>query len=187
MSAINTEIQIVYEESEYEFVKEIILNSQELDHETVIHFLKKLGSFEEEIKCDTSILQLFYCIDDLIYTKKNNTGIKDVYSIWEKVFEIVRPQLTAYKLYEHINKSDVKIFLSITTCKRLDLFQQTINSLLNHCLDISLVDYWYCVDDNSSMEDRIKMKKLYPWIEFYDKTESEKAHRKSMNLIYEKS
>ena len=62
------------------------------------------------------------------------------------------------------NVSPIKIFLSFTTCKRYDLFQQTINSLINHCTDIKQIDYWFCVDDNSSLQDRQYMQKLYPWI-----------------------
>lgn len=74
------------------------------------------------------------------------------------------------------------ITLSITTCKRFDLFEQTINSVLN-CFDTDLIDYWFCVDDNSSEEDRIKMKTLYPFFEFYWKNPSEKGHPQSMNII----
>ena len=47
-----------------------------------------------------------------------------------------------------------KIMFSITTCKRFDLFEKTINSFLNCCNDIDTIDYWLCVDDNSSIEDR---------------------------------
>ena len=46
-------------------------------------------------------------------------------------------------------------FLSFTTCKRLDLFE-TVNSLLLYCKDIDLANYFFCVDDNSSFEDREK-------------------------------
>ena len=76
--------------------------------------------------------------------------------------------------------------ITFTTCKRLDLFKQTINSILNHWTDKDKIDYWFCVDDNSSETDRIEMKELYPWIEYYLKTYEEKGHRKSMNIIWNK-
>ena len=76
--------------------------------------------------------------------------------------------------------------LTFTTCKRFDLFKQTINSILNHWLDINKVDYWFCVDDNSSETDRNNMKLSYPWIEYHMKTIEEKGHRKSMNIIWNK-
>lgn len=75
---------------------------------------------------------------------------------------------------------------SITTCKRFDLFEKTMNSFLNCCEDIDRIDRWICVDDNSSEEDRNNMKKLYPFFEFYFKTKEEKGHPQSMNIIRDK-
>ena len=74
------------------------------------------------------------------------------------------------------------VTLTITTCKRFDLFEKTINSIIN-CVDIDEIDFWFCVDDNSSDEDRQKMKELYPFFEFYFKDISEKGHPQSMNII----
>ena len=74
------------------------------------------------------------------------------------------------------------VTLTITTCKRFDLFEKTMNSLLN-CVDIDNIDYWFCVDDNSSIEDRDKMKSLYPFFNFYLKDIEEKGHPQSMNII----
>ena len=74
------------------------------------------------------------------------------------------------------------VTLTITTCKRFDLFEKTMNSIIN-CVDIDEIDFWFCVDDNSSDEDRQKMKDLYPFFEFYFKDVSEKGHPQSMNII----
>lgn len=79
-------------------------------------------------------------------------------------------------------KESPLVTFTITTCKRFDLFEKTINSIIN-CLDIDMIDYWYCIDDNSSDEDRIKMKTLYPFFNFYLKTFEEKGHPNSMNII----
>jgi GR25 family glycosyltransferase involved in LPS biosynthesis len=75
------------------------------------------------------------------------------------------------------------ITFTITTCKRFDLFEKTMNSLLNCCEDINMIDEWICVDDNSSQEDRDKMRTLYPFFNFYFKTIEEKGHPQSMNII----
>ena len=75
------------------------------------------------------------------------------------------------------------VTFTITTCKRFDLFEKTMNSFLNCCKDIKKIDYWLCVDDNSSTEDRKKMKDRYPFFTFYWKTIEEKGHPKSMNII----
>jgi len=74
------------------------------------------------------------------------------------------------------------VTLTITTCKRFDLFEKTMNSIIN-CVDIDQIDFWFCVDDNSSSEDRQKMKELYPFFEFYFKDITEKGHPQSMNII----
>lgn len=76
-----------------------------------------------------------------------------------------------------------RITLTITSCKRFDLFQKTINSFLNCCKDLHLIDNWFCVDDNSSSEDKEKMCKLYPFFTFYFKNAEEKGHPQSMNII----
>ncbi len=84
-----------------------------------------------------------------------------------------------------INNNNKNIIFTITTCKRFDLFSKTINSFIN-CCDVLKIDKWLCVDDNSSEEDREKMKKLYPFFEFIFKTENEKGHVQSMNIIFDK-
>jgi GR25 family glycosyltransferase involved in LPS biosynthesis len=81
-----------------------------------------------------------------------------------------------------INKKN-KLTLTITTCKRYDLFEKTINSFINCCKDIELIDRFICIDDNSSDEDRFKMKELYPFFEYVLKTPEQKGHVESMNMI----
>jgi len=44
------------------------------------------------------------------------------------------------------------ITFTVTTCKRLDLFEKTMNSFIHCCLDRHLIGRWVCVDDNSSHE-----------------------------------
>ena len=80
-------------------------------------------------------------------------------------------------------RSKPLITLTMTTCKRFDLFEKTVNSMLNCFEDIDMIDYFFCVDDNSSEEDREKMKKMYPFFDFYFKNSEEKGHPKSMNII----
>lgn len=77
------------------------------------------------------------------------------------------------------------VTFTITTCKRFDLFEKTMNSFLQCCLDLHKIDYWLCVDDNSSEEDRKKMQELYPFFTFYFKTLQEKGHPRSMNILRE--
>jgi GR25 family glycosyltransferase involved in LPS biosynthesis len=84
------------------------------------------------------------------------------------------------------NSSNPRVMLTMTSCKRWDLFEKTVNSLLHMWTDIDKVDYFFCVDDNSSQRDRSKMKATFPFIDFYMKRQAEKGHRTSMNVIYDK-
>ena len=79
------------------------------------------------------------------------------------------------------------ITFSITTCKRLDLFAKTMNSFLACCLDRRLISEWICVDDNSSEEDRMQMRSLYPFFTFVFKNEEDRGHPRSMNMIIERA
>lgn len=75
------------------------------------------------------------------------------------------------------------VTFTITTCKRFNLFEKTMNSFLNCCKDINKIDHWICVDDNSSQEDKDKMQEKYPFFIFYWKSTQEKGHPQSMNII----
>jgi GR25 family glycosyltransferase involved in LPS biosynthesis len=115
------------------------------------------------------------------------------------VSEIVESQKVCIKYisdrYSSYNKTIVDTILNkkpkqfplvtftVTTCKRYDLFTESMNSFLNCCTDLHRIDNWLCVDDNSSQEDREKMRQNYPFFTFYFKTVLEKGHPRSMNII----
>jgi len=58
------------------------------------------------------------------------------------------------------------ISLTITTCKRFSLFERTINSFYNNCVDRDLISHIFHYDDSSSDFERKEMflllKKLFP-------------------------
>jgi hypothetical protein len=78
------------------------------------------------------------------------------------------------------------ITCTITTCKRLDLFERTMNSFLSMCLDLHLIAQWICIDDTSSQSDREQMQRLYPFLTFIWKSENEKGHAQSMNQLLDR-
>ncbi len=78
------------------------------------------------------------------------------------------------------------VIVTMTSCKRLNLFQTTVNSFLKCCEDRHMIAKWICVDDNSSNEDRAQMQRLYPFIEFVWKTPEQKGHPQSCNMILER-
>jgi glycosyltransferase involved in cell wall biosynthesis len=71
----------------------------------------------------------------------------------------------------------------MTSCKRLTLFRRTVNSFIQCCTDLGLVDEWICIDDNSSDEDREEMQQLYPFMRFIFKSPADKGHARSMNVL----
>ncbi len=101
--------------------------------------------------------------------------VRDRYSYYDidKVQKIVQRRRGLFPI----------VTFSVTTCKRFDLFERTMNSFINCCEDLHLIDEWICVDDNSSGEDRLKMVELYPFFTFHFKSSDEKGHPKSMNII----
>ena len=112
------------------------------------------------------------------------TIIGNIINTYRPLYSIESPLASVLKsktIAEPIN-----VMLTITSCKRFDLFTKTVNSILNMWVDIDKVDYFFCVDDNSTQRDRSKMTKAYPFFNFYMKTSKEKGHRKSMNIIYDK-
>ena len=144
--------------------------------------IKNILFYDENIKNDIleNQIKLFYKIDDLIYKKECNIH-ESYFNLWEVLFSQVKNYLTTYgnritDLIEKLNNDsddndndlndiddlnennneEINVFLSFTTCKRFDLFEQTINSLINTWNDYKKIDYWFCVDDNSSKVDKEK-------------------------------
>ena len=137
-----------------------------------------------EVKPDAT---LFERVDELIckLSRAGHSIPQSGFDVWNKL--INKDQLTKYSPIKNKKPTQSpKIILTMTTCKRFDLFQQTVNSITNTWTDIDMIDYWFCVDDNSSPEDRTQMKRKYNWIDYYMKGPEEKGHRKSMNIIWDK-
>jgi len=113
--------------------------------------------------------------------KQENIILKPcVFTLWNKLIDI--DKLTEYKNYKYTKRKKINIMLTITTGTRYKFFQQAINSIINTWYDVDMIDYWFCVDDNSTNKDRIRMKKNYDWINFYMK----KPEENSMNIIWNK-
>ena len=108
------------------------------------------------------------------------------HGILEKLIGVARPWLSA-PIDNAVSKSlkSPTILLTFTTCKRWDLFQQTMYSIQRCWTDFQKVDQIVCVDDNSSEEDREAMRTTFPFIEYVWKGPDQKGHRQSMNIIYD--
>ena len=134
------------------------------------------GQYEKSFDCSMRVAKLPLTQKRSRFTYSNSRFcipyIKDRYT--EYPTEIVKT----------IKDTDNGIVtFTITTCKRLDLFKQTMNSFLQACEDINLICRWICIDDNSSDNDKKQMQELYPFFEFVFKTPDQKGHAKSMNIL----
>jgi len=115
----------------------------------------------------------------------------DNYKFIDSIISRYRPLLTApsdgqLTVKPLAEQKRVNLMFTITTCKRFDLFQQTMNSVKRNWKDLEMVDFFFCVDDNSSIEDRMKMQSQYPFFNYYMKSLDEKGHKESMNIIWNK-
>ena len=192
-------------DSGYSCCKQILINNiigiQEIN--IIINNLLQNNQYKERLLNDTkkSHIELFKSLDHIIYSNTDIIHNVNIIEVWNILFEKIRSNLTLENnntinilQNTHKNKKDKKgksnkkntILISFTTCKRLDLFKETINSILNTWSDLEKIDFWFCVDDNSSEIDRKYMKTKYNWIEYYMKNETEKGHRYSMNIIWNK-
>lgn len=78
-----------------------------------------------------------------------------------------------------------RIALTITTCKRVELFERTVESFRRCCVDHERIAEWICIDDDSSREDRERMKARFPFFTWAWKDERARGHAHSMNLVAE--
>jgi len=161
----------------------------------------KHGHLADEWWLRNLVFNIQFCFSDLPKTtdflykfmnyitaaRKRGVTFEPVHlNVMHRLIDLYKPVLSLTD--KKVSKPDrkVKVMMTFTTCKRLDLFEQTINSILNSWSDLDKVDYFFCVDDNSSQRDRTKMQTMCPFMDFYMKRKSEKGHRASMNIIYDK-
>ncbi len=128
----------------------------------------------------------FNSFTNWIINESKTKKIEDnIIKIWKVLFEQNKSLLTEYKLYNLPCKNNPSVILTMTSCKRLNLFQQTVNSIINNWTDLPMVDQFIVIDDNSSVEDRVTMVEDYKFIKFIMKSLNQKGHLQSMNLIYD--
>jgi hypothetical protein len=132
------------------------------------------GRHMECFKLNAKLLQLFYdkrIVENMQFCLPQ---LKDV-AVQYTTYNFVKPKTRYYG-----------VTLTMTTCKRYDLFEKTVNSLLRNVKDLYMIERFICIDDNSSHEDRNKMLKNYPFFEFMFKKNDQKGHVFSMNAIKKK-
>jgi len=175
--------------SGYECCKKI-LTAPQIPMGYYLSTIANIMFYSDELKKDRHTMQMFVKLDDYMASlaRAGSPVSRETCELWKVLFSMNRAYLTRYTSYNFRNRrpKQRRVMITFTTCKRYDLFQQTINSIINQWRDVGQIDFWFCVDDNSSVEDRNRMRKNYDWIRYYMKTPEEKGHRESMNIIYSK-
>ena len=168
---------------------------------TINNLLFYTEMIEKDEDYDDCIEYLFTNLNEkiklLLDDRNTSFNIQNIEKLWNIIYskieksdflkterKIIKNRLVGKMNERRRNKEKVNILLTMTTCKRYDLFERTINSILSTWKDIDKVDYWFCVDDNSSDSDKCKMLSEYPFFYFYFKNRFEKGHMNSMNIIY---
>ena len=78
---------------------------------------------------------------------------------------------------------ELPIAVTITTCKRLPLFDRMMYSLWEHCKDLNRVKIWYCIDDGSAGQDITLMNWNWPFLNILFKSNSSKGHETSIDIL----
>lgn len=187
-----------------DFIENIILKSTYLNKENINIYLFYLEFEIIIITLNLNIYDIAYQLCNRILLRPSfenivqyipNDLIKQIQYFQSVCIDHIKDKYIFYDIHKMksistnilytINDKSKSIIFTITTCKRYDLFEKTINSFIN-CTpedDLKLIKEWLCVDDNSSIEDREKMQINYPFFQFIWKNMDNKGHISSMNII----
>jgi hypothetical protein len=130
-----------------------------------------------------------YIISDYSHHKRLNGNNNGLYINQDKwIFSQNNQKIIKHKINNCIRNDENNIVnnitFTITTCKRLNYFIETMDTFILKCNDINFIDLWICIDDNSSNEDRQYMKHRYPFFTYIFKDISTKGHANSMNILW---
>ena len=156
------------------FQSVIQFNAKDLNRIFVVLFSTKMS---EDIYYH--IYQLF----NIIYGDMTKDGKTSLFEYNKKEIDSFTEYLQLNRLWNS-NELNNKITITMTTCKRYDLFRKTVISVLKCISDMKeYVHDWIVIDDNSSCEMRLKMKDEFPFITYIYKDVEDKGHVRSMNMF----
>ena len=76
------------------------------------------------------------------------------------------------------------ITVTMTSCHRIPLLRQTLDSLIEHCPDIDRVTRWVCVDDGSPEDDLRGLTEDYPWLEVFRTDPDSRGHAAAIRRLW---
>lgn len=152
----------------------------------VVNLFGNLIPIIKELHMEDEMISLFHafakriCSAKLINAGNRNKLIRDMFGELVESYPVLScPELCA-KL-----TGKPKIILTMTTCKRFDLFSKTVSSMLRFWTDLHLIDAFYVIDDGSSEDERQMMKTMFPFFNYVYKSQEKKGHIESMIMIWD--
>lgn len=145
-----------------------------LNTENIVYILEELCIAYYHVK---RFRESYECLEKILATRPNSVEVLDRCINNKIMFENMFTELS-WQPFENRN-----VTVTVTSCKRLPLFLETIESFMRCLIEKHLIAEYVCVDDNSSDEDRKIMQERFPFFRFIMKGEAEKGHVESMNII----
>ena len=172
--------EIAYPDDDYLFVSADAHNWQGLDERSMAAYY--IGNYRESFDLCTQLLNEAKLPLEQRERVLSNRDFCLPYLLNE---EPSRPLDVIERLTERFATPSATphVTLTITTCRRRDLFDRSVDSFLRNCTDVDSIDRWICIDDGSSDEDRAAMAARYPFFEFIWKDVSTKGHARSMEML----
>jgi GR25 family glycosyltransferase involved in LPS biosynthesis len=138
-------------------------------------FLFELERLYQLPLCE-QVFRMVYILRNSVYYELTKDHKEPIFSYDQTLAEAMTRSMT--------RRSNKPITVTMTTCKRFDLFERTMNSILQCVTDLTeYVSEWIVVDDNSDAEERKRIRSLYPFLRMIEKGPSEKGHPISMNIL----
>lgn len=170
------ELRLLRDLEKYDQIIEIGENLV-LNSENIAYILEELCIAYYHVK---RFRDSYDCLERILATRPKSSDVLDRCINNKILFEDMFTKLS----WQPSDNRNVTV--TVTSCKRLNLFLQTIESFMRCLVEKHLITEFICVDDNSSDEDRKIMQERFPFIRFIMKGEADRGHVESMNMIADK-
>ena len=142
--------------------------SYNINTETTSKLLYELKKYEESFDAICHVMDNSLSEDENDWNRWRNIQHLSIDKIFERYeqYDANRVQLFTDFLQGNTqgNTQGKDVTITMTSCKRYDLFRRTVSSFVNCCLDYHYIKQWIVIDDNSSDEDINQMKTDFPFL-----------------------
>ena len=164
----------------YECCKKLIIGKK-----ICLNFLKvtihNLQYYVEFMREDKDTLELFHEIQLCI--QKYKLYDQKTLKLFDILLKLNIPFIVSHReIPITISSSNPMIMISLNKNKDGKTFSNTVNSILNTWEDVELIDYWFCVDEQSTNIEKSDLLRNYKWMDFHFKNKDEH----SLNIIWYK-